>query len=334
MDLTAPSSDPPKALPQVPGPKLAPFTPTAYADIEFIEELGNPAVDMDAYVWKVRINGTDYALKIFRFHSAAGLQTTMGGWVYHPLASAQLYIDYFDPSNAECRVYGRLKEENRQDLAVRAHGYLLLTPEQEFEVIKRSAKTHPDDPDPEDNPDPWYRMDEPLAHGRPVHAIVKDLATDPNPFSADHVSRMCSDLEDLHKLGILVRDIKINNYLGGKLVDFSRAWTMPNPSLDRIAPRYLRAQRQQDPGNLQECILDWGIESNWDWDKVDVPRELEACACGTSENDGYGTDPRRYDWRKWEDDLEAVDAFMEHELWGPLEPEPEPHQWGKGDEQS
>lgn len=56
----------PKALPQVPGPKLAPFTPTAYADIEFIEELGNPVVDMDARVWKVRINGAApyYALKM------------------------------------------------------------------------------------------------------------------------------------------------------------------------------------------------------------------------------------------------------------------------------
>jgi hypothetical protein len=59
-------SNPLKALPRVPGPKLAPFTPTAHADIEFIEELGNPAVDMDAFVWKVRINGmaSHYALKM------------------------------------------------------------------------------------------------------------------------------------------------------------------------------------------------------------------------------------------------------------------------------
>jgi hypothetical protein len=53
-------------LPQVPGPKLAPFTPTARADIEFVEELGNPAIDMDGFVWKVKINGTAsfYALKM------------------------------------------------------------------------------------------------------------------------------------------------------------------------------------------------------------------------------------------------------------------------------
>jgi hypothetical protein len=53
-------------LPQVPGPKLAPFTATARADIEFIKELGNPNVNMDALVWTVRINGdpTVYALKM------------------------------------------------------------------------------------------------------------------------------------------------------------------------------------------------------------------------------------------------------------------------------
>ena len=66
MDSTAPSPETPQALPQLPGLKFAPFTPTAYADIEFIEELGNPAEDMDSFVWKVRINGAEpyYALKL------------------------------------------------------------------------------------------------------------------------------------------------------------------------------------------------------------------------------------------------------------------------------
>ncbi|KAK3295066.1 kinetochore Sim4 complex subunit FTA2-domain-containing protein [Chaetomium fimeti] len=319
MDPATPSADHPKPLPQLPGPKLAPFTPTAHAEIEFIHELGDPTVDLDSFVWKVRINGVApyYALKIFRFNAAARLQTTVGGWLNHKLASDQLYIDYFDPFNAECRAYGRLKQEDYEDLAIRAHGYLLLTPEQEFEVITRSTKTHADDLDPEDNPDPWDRTDEPLVLDRPVHAIVKDLATDDNPFSADQVSDLCSDLENLHKLGILVRDIKIMNYLGGKLVDFSRAWTMPNPSFDRIHPSHLRAQRQRDAHTLQECIIDWGLECRWNWDEVDSWKELGACACGQSENDGYGADPRRYDWRKWEDDLEAVDAFLEHELYAP-----------------
>lgn len=58
--------NPPKSLPQALGPKLAPFTPTAYADIEFIEQLGDPSSNKDGHVWKVKINGTEpfYALKM------------------------------------------------------------------------------------------------------------------------------------------------------------------------------------------------------------------------------------------------------------------------------
>lgn len=57
-----------EAVPRLPGPKLSPFTPTGYADIEFIKELGKPAEDMDSFVWKVRIDGMPscYALKMVR----------------------------------------------------------------------------------------------------------------------------------------------------------------------------------------------------------------------------------------------------------------------------
>ncbi len=60
------SPAPAEPLPRLPGPKLAPFTPSASAEIEFIEQLGKPAIDMDSFVWKVRINGmpTCYALKM------------------------------------------------------------------------------------------------------------------------------------------------------------------------------------------------------------------------------------------------------------------------------
>jgi len=66
MSAIAALPDPPEPLPRVPGPKLAPFSPTARADIEFIKELGNPAKDVDGHVWKVKINGmaAPYALKM------------------------------------------------------------------------------------------------------------------------------------------------------------------------------------------------------------------------------------------------------------------------------
>lgn len=55
--------DPSLPLPQVPGPKLTPFTHDAHAEIKFIEELGSPD-DLDSHVWKAEINGAVYALKM------------------------------------------------------------------------------------------------------------------------------------------------------------------------------------------------------------------------------------------------------------------------------
>ena len=77
MDSTAPSSKSPGPLPRVPGPKLAPFTRTAFADIEFVKELGDPDVDMDSFVWKVRINGEEpyYALKMVRNSRSGGTRS-------------------------------------------------------------------------------------------------------------------------------------------------------------------------------------------------------------------------------------------------------------------
>ncbi|KAJ0116817.1 hypothetical protein J7T55_009968 [Diaporthe amygdali] len=149
--------NPPVPLPQVPGPKLAHFTPDAHAEIKFIENLGNPD-DLDSQVWKAEINGTVYSLKM-------------------------AYVDYYDPFNCECRAYGDR---------------------------------------------PWGRWEE--HRGQPIRAIVKELAEDDDLDEAFNTGRiststMWRDLEDLHALGILVRDIYLDNYIGGRLVDFSRAWT-------------------------------------------------------------------------------------------------------------
>lgn len=43
---------------------------------------------------------------------------------------------YLTPFRCECRAYGRSKQEGREDLAVKSHGYLLLTREQEIKVTE------------------------------------------------------------------------------------------------------------------------------------------------------------------------------------------------------
>ncbi|KAK4172837.1 hypothetical protein QBC36DRAFT_196057, partial [Triangularia setosa] len=58
------------------------------------------------------------------------------------------------------------------------------------------------------------------------------IPSGPEHFTQSQVSHLWSDVEELQKLGILVRDLHVRNYMHGKLVNFSRAWTMYHPCLD------------------------------------------------------------------------------------------------------
>jgi serine/threonine protein kinase len=349
MSSTATFPDPPKPLPQVPGPKLAPFTPTARADIEFIRELGDPENNLEGHVWEVKINGMapNLALKMvrtrtfflglvscfliigldqFRFDSYAYLQETSTHLA--PLALPSLYMDYMASFNRECRAYGRLKEENREDLAVRAHGHLFLTPEQEAAVIKQCGyiDSPPSSPGaPLRGGNFWGRYEE--HRGMPVQAIVKEVATAGMGFGPALPKDLWRDLNDLHRLGILVRDLKIDNYIGGKLFDFGHSWVMPSPCLTSIHPDRFIDVRQDDALSLVTEVNDWDMGDMWGKSQVEMPQELMDCASGDGQSkeygtDRYGNDPTFYDWRKWEEDLEAADTFHKHGLFGPPEESP------------
>lgn len=153
--------------------------------------------------------------------------------LHRPDLTPQEYIDYMDPFNSECRAYGRLKQERREDLAIRAHGYLLLTQEQERDVTKALGHEYVNwekHPEPLDCSGVFSRWE--THRHQPLRAIVKTYVESPESWTVSQLGQMYSDLEDLHKLGILVRDIHPRNYLRGKLVDFSMAWTIV-PSLPR-----------------------------------------------------------------------------------------------------
>jgi hypothetical protein len=54
------------------------------------------------------------------FNPVDYLSDDMAPGLIRQLATPQHYMDLFDAFNCECRAYGRLKEEGREDLAVRA----------------------------------------------------------------------------------------------------------------------------------------------------------------------------------------------------------------------
>ena len=213
-----------------------------------------------------------------------------------PLANEQLYIDYFDPFNCECRTYGRLKEANREDLAVKAHGYLFLTPQQETEVAGRvtGRSTPPPTASKPSNLKAgnnfWARDEQ--HRTLPVRAIVKALASE-TPRDPAHSRDMWADLQVLHSLGIFVQDTHGANYLGGRLVDFSRAWTMCHPAMD---PARVGALRKLLLVELQR-LLDYYYElANWSskWIPA-LPQDLEDLCCNL---DQYKNVPWAYDWGK------------------------------------
>jgi Kinetochore Sim4 complex subunit FTA2 len=136
------------------------------------------------------------------------------------------YIAHFDPFYAECRAYGCI-EDNEQNgrIAVRCHGFMAVSAKEE-EIL--AAPPFQIDASEWNRPEQEY--DWPVAQRQPFRAIVKQLVKSKIHFSA--VAQMRKDLLALQDLGVYVQDISEENFINGKLVDFSRSWTRPHLMLD------------------------------------------------------------------------------------------------------
>ena len=123
-----------------------------------------------------------------------------------------------DPFFAECRSFGRLVQKKKDDLlAVRCYGYALLPEEVERRIERQFGISD------------WNRGAE--DEGHPLRAIVKALIWYKTPFGRKKFPAMRRTLEELNKLQILNMDIREENYLGGRLFDFSIAITPPHLAL-------------------------------------------------------------------------------------------------------
>ncbi|KAI1264502.1 kinetochore Sim4 complex subunit FTA2-domain-containing protein [Xylariaceae sp. FL1019] len=236
-------------LPDVPGPKLAPFdTNGEPLEIEFVKEIGKGSHSL---VWEVTINGSNYALKIFNWNTGTpddqGVELTDDEWE-----------NYFWPFPNECRAYGRLKEFHQEHLAFKCYGYLKIEGSHfEFlrEVYNDFAGRH------------WYYVPElEECQEKSLHAIVKELVTIPDGVHRLDLSmnrrmarRAIKNLDSLHKLGICDLDINEDNFMMGKQLDFSTAMTAPHPFLTRKHGDSFKPLREAelDRGALDELIRDW-----------------------------------------------------------------------------
>jgi Kinetochore Sim4 complex subunit FTA2 len=108
---------------------------------------------------------------------------------------------------------------------VRCYGFMAVSAEREEEL---AASPFDVDPGEWNRPEEEYKW--PVTARQPFRAIVKELVQNKKRLS--RVAQMRDDLLTLHKMGIYVQDIHEENYIEGKLVDFSRSWTDPHIMLD------------------------------------------------------------------------------------------------------
>ncbi|KAI0113651.1 kinetochore Sim4 complex subunit FTA2-domain-containing protein [Nemania sp. FL0031] len=252
-------------IPDTTGPKLSAFR----GDIEKIEFLKYLGPDTSAFsreevphgrVFLVRIEGSQYALKVFNFFSIKELKPF--AFNREHLIKDHYVRYHLDPFYSECRAFGRLVEKKKDDaLAVRCYGYAFLPQPVEDQIERKFGI------------DDWNR--EPEDEGQPLRAIVKDYIRYKSLCGRKSLSAMRSNLEQLNRLGILNMDIKEDNYKGGRLFDFSIAITNPHMHLwvilrsaegiiedlkldlalfDSMAKK-LEAQRAQKRGRWSEGVL-------------------------------------------------------------------------------
>ncbi|KAI1032909.1 hypothetical protein LB504_006315 [Fusarium proliferatum] len=252
-----------KPLPDCEGPKLECFTDDLTKhDFKFLEYLGSGC---HSAVVKAEIDGKIYVIKLFfpvYVHEPnfeldpidegyfVGREekerlTASEKMPQYVVDSLRLHATSF---HNECRAFGRLKELGQEHLAVKVHGYLRLYLPQIDEQIQAAVQNS--------LPEAIFPSVEVMEMeddevDLPIMAIVKDwipnhrtptggMTREAEQRQIKHLPRMLRNLRQLHKCGIVVRDLKSQQYYEGQLCDLSHAWTIPHifgPE-DRIRPSW------------------------------------------------------------------------------------------------
>lgn len=323
-----------RPLPWCVGPKLPPFPlhGSANQEIEILEHLGQ---GLHSEVFRVKIQGRCFALKVVSDESI-GRQPHAPDMLTPPLqfrfsrawelisqdvlergrVDVQDVIHHNDPFHCECRAYGRLKEVNREDLAARAYGYVMLDATTEDKLAQRGFQD-------------WHRHD--AVKKQALRCIVKELlpATGANTpaFTRSMLPRMRRDLQDLHAYGIVVWDLRSDNYAGGRIVDFSQAKTVPHIELSWDGVAFSREKVietcARDYQNLDAVVYEWNEEHpEQEFWQLFLPNEYYGrrlrshtrYGAGLMYQEGVRLDAIFYDWKGKQPWVVKVDAAATERL--------------------
>ncbi|KAH8749534.1 kinetochore Sim4 complex subunit FTA2-domain-containing protein [Diaporthe sp. PMI_573] len=169
-------------------------------------------------------------------------------------------IYYTDPFFAECRAYGRIEEAVankrlgiKDQSAVKCHGYIYLG-DKDMRMLERMGldlRTEVLD----------VKLRRALDGGGRVRAIVKDLAPSHTTVNSRNIRVSLSRVRKFNELQIYNRDIRADNFIGGKVVDFGSSWTEPHIILDALEPDDAEDSRLEDLVMFDDMIEEEKIKT-------------------------------------------------------------------------
>ncbi|KAI8633147.1 kinetochore Sim4 complex subunit FTA2-domain-containing protein [Xylariaceae sp. FL1651] len=305
-------------LPHCDGPKLGPFVFQGPQEMDFLEHLGEGT---HAHVFKVKILGQIYALKLFRFVHIEDCYGPEEHVDPDNLEEMSAFYNYSDPFSSECRAFGRLQEDGYEELAIRCFGYLLLGEDHERAMMDQFSPLKLDF-----NGDIYCQGREEVRSrflgksGRPppIRGIVKEFGPSDEDLRTKDVRRILQDVIRLQQLGIIHIDVAHTQIISGKICDFSTAITVPHfvttPELNPcLTPEWIAAMEFEtfqfsinDYWEFDEMVRVWNDEQEDGKNQISVHAFPGGIGCRikydlrrTPARDRVYSlvDPRSYDWR-------------------------------------
>ncbi|KAL7629020.1 hypothetical protein AAE478_000538 [Parahypoxylon ruwenzoriense] len=252
-----------KHLPPCDGPKLHAFK-YRNASIKWLKLLGT---SLDArsgcqgFVFKVEIKSKIYALKVFKFFPPSTDRPILGP-IRGRLVTDEDLAFHTDPFYAECRAYGQIQKAYSGHLPKRpyvadCYGFLALNSKDEKHLSDQGINLWDGI-----SSDDEYRV---MADGSPARALVKQyVEKDTTVFNGKTMERIRKGIRFMNSKGILIRDVRLDNYQGELLVDLGSAWTKPHCILDN-APQHLVAEwKETDRVMFDDMVKEEGLRLEHD----------------------------------------------------------------------
>jgi Kinetochore Sim4 complex subunit FTA2 len=142
------------------------------------------------------------------------------------------------------------RKKPKRSLVVPCYGFLGVSAGKEPMLLKRFGV------------EMWNREESQVADNEPLRALVKELVEDDLPLTDALLKKMLRDLKALRKMKIYQQDILPRNYKGGRLVDFSTAYTEPNFKLQIRSPLEIQGYKIRDLVMFDDMVRESNVKTS------------------------------------------------------------------------